>query len=64
MDQPTTYFQSNSDIIQPGASMVNQLYLFTVKEGDLAQWLERLTASPVMHASRVRSPLILCGVFR
>ena len=26
--------------------------------------VERLTASPVMHASRVRAPLILIGVFR
>ena len=34
------------------------------REGDVAQWLERLTASPVMHAFRVRSPLFPCGVFR
>ena len=29
----------------------------------MAQWLERLTVSPVMHASRVRTPLFPCGVF-
>ena len=36
----------------------------TSQEGDVAQWLERLTASPVMHASRIRTPLFPCGVFR
>ena len=36
----------------------------TCFEGDVTQWLERLTASPVMHASRFRKPLIPCGVFR
>ena len=34
------------------------------REGDVALWLERLTASPVMHASRFRTPLFPCGVFR
>ena len=34
------------------------------REGDVAQWLERLTASPIMHVSLVRGPLILCRVFR
>ena len=34
------------------------------RKGDVAHWLERLTASPVMHASRFRTPLFPCGVFR
>ena len=34
------------------------------REGDVALWIERLTASPVMHASRFRTPLFPCGVFR
>ena len=34
------------------------------REGDVAQWLERLTASPVMHASRLLTPLFQGGVFR
>ena len=33
-------------------------------EGDVAQWLEHLTASPVMHASRFQIPLFPCGVSR
>ena len=39
-------------------------FIHLVGEGDVAQWLERLAASPVMHASRVRTPLFRCGVFR
>ena len=35
-------------------------YIF--REGDVAQWLERLTASQVMHASRFRTPLFPWGV--
>ena len=31
--------------------------------GEVAQWLERLTASSVMHASRFRTLLFPCGVF-
>ena len=34
------------------------------QRGDVAQWIERLTASAVMHASRVRAPLFPCGFFR
>ena len=34
------------------------------REGNVAQWLERLTASPVMYASLVRTPLFPFGIFR
>ena len=35
-----------------------------IREVDVVQWLERLTASPVMHASRVRTPLFRYGFLR
>ena len=38
--------------------------MLVAMQGDLAQWLERLTASPVMHVSLVRTMLLPCGVFR
>ena len=34
------------------------------REGDVAQMLEHLTASPFMHASRFRAPLFPYGIFR
>ena len=36
----------------------------THREEDVVQWIERLTASPVMHASWFRTQLIMCWVFR